>query len=261
MCNKCSRKQKKTFDMMVRNLHIYDMQKPTRKRRSKAEMVVSKRAKHDSSQSLLSPLQEFDLILQQHQIAAPDASADSSATSVWLALNVVLDHSTFEKTLLQHDIGSRHEENTVPLISRAYEEDFMRECVSEDDKPCSMGQYCECNFIDSQNPFVGVAFVMPDLHVIHNYMCILCLRKLTLILFYRLVNGAYKCNHLAQLYGNICDVPGEYHSSAMLVLPKNGDVHSMPFPVVAHQRNKYSVIIKNGHKYLQQRNVYFEDFH
>ena len=136
----------------------------------------------------------------------------------------------------------------------------MRECICVNDKPCSMGQYCECNFIDIGNPFVGVAFVMPELHVVYNSMCILCLRKLTLMLFYRLVNGGYKCNHLAQLYSNICDVPGEYHRSAMLVLPKHCAVHSMPLPVVAHQRNKYSVIFKNGHKYLKQNNVYFEDF-
>ena len=235
------------------------MLKATRKRRSKAEMCTSKRTRL-SSESVESTSHESDLILKKYQDAAPDSSVDSSATSVWLALNVVLDHSTFEKSLLQHDISSKHEENIVPLIPRAYEEDFMRECICVNDKPCSMGQYCECNFIDIGNPFVGVAFVMPELHVVYNSMCILCLRKLTLMLFYRLVNGGYKCNHLAQLYSNICDVPGEYHSSAMLVLPKHCAVHSMPLPVVAHQRNKYSVIFKNGYKYLKQNNVYFEDF-
>lgn len=202
----------------------------------------------------------LDLILKEHENKATDVSADSSATSVWLALNVVLDHSTFEMSLLQHDLSEKHDEHAVPLLTRQYEESFMRECISEDDKPCTLGQYCECNFIDSEQSFVGVAFVMPDLQSLDSNMCILCLRKLTQLLFYRIVNGGYKSSHIAQTYGNLCDIPGEYHSSAMLVLPKHSAVHCMPLPVVAHQRNKYSVVLRNGHRYLQQHNVYYEDF-
>jgi hypothetical protein len=248
--------------MMLISLESFEM--ATRKRRSKADLSMSKKLKHhDSQYSESVTLHASDLILQKYQDAAHDCSVDSSATSVWLALNVVLDNTTFENSLLQHDISFKHEENMAPLLTRSYEEQFMRECICEEfphDKPCSMGQYCECNFIDDENPFVGVAFVMPELQVVQNSMCILCLRKLTLMLFYRVVNGAFKCDHLVQLYGNICDVPGEYHSSAMLVLPKHCAVHSMPLPVVAHQRNKYSIIFKNGHRYLKQKNVYFEDF-
>ena len=236
------------------------MLKATRKRRSKAEMCTSKRTRL-SSESVESTSHESDLILKKYQDAAPDSSVDSSATSVWLALNVVLDHSTFEKSLLQHDISSKHEENIVPLIPRAYEEDFMRDCICVNDKPCSMGQYCECNFIDLEHSFVGVSCVMPDLLSHQNTMCILCMRKLTQILYYRIVNGSLKSSHIAQTYGNICDVPGEYDSSAMLVLPKQSTVHNMPLPVVAHQRNKYRVVLRDGHRYLQQCNVYYEDFH
>ena len=116
------------------------------------------------------------------------------------------------------------------------------------------------NFIDSEHSFVGVVFVMPDLQSLDNTMCILCLRKLTQMLFYRIVNGAYKSSHLAQTYGNVCDVPGEYDSSAMLVLPKHSAVHSMPLPVVAHQRNQYRVVLRDGRRYLQQCKVYYEYF-
>jgi hypothetical protein len=230
--------------------------KVTRKRRPKADMRPSKRSKvaEHSAQN------EIDIILKEYQDKAHDVSADSSATSVWLALNVVLDHSSFEKSLLQHDLSTKHEDNIVPLVTRAYEESLMRECISDEDKPCSLGQYCECNFIDSEHSFVGVTFVMPDLQSLENNMCILCLRKLTQMLFYRIVNGAYKSSHLAQTYGNICDVPGEYHSSAMLVLPKHSAVHSMPLPVVAHQRNKYHVVLRDGRRHLEQNNVYYEDF-
>jgi hypothetical protein len=177
-----------------------------------------------------------------------------------MALNVVLDHSTFEKSLLQHDLNKKHDHNVVPLVTRAYEESFMRECMLPEDRPCSLGQFCECNFIDREHEFVGVSFVMPDLRSSDNSMCILCLRKLTQMLFYRLVNGGYKTSHLFQIYGNICDVTGEYHNSAMLVMPKHSAVHSMPLPVVAHQRSKYRVVLRDGKRHLTQLNVYFEDF-
>jgi hypothetical protein len=83
----------------------------------------------------------------------------------------------------------------------------MRECVHEHDKPCSMGQYCECNFIDQEHAFVGVAFVMPELNSDETGMCILCLRKLTQLLFYRVQKAGFTSSQLIQTYGNICDPP------------------------------------------------------
>ena len=230
--------------------------KSMRKRKQPLDVRGSKRAKNVDNNTQ----HALDMILKEHQEKADHKCADSSATSVWLALNVVLDNSSFQKSLLQHDMSCKHEENAVPLVSRAYEESFMRECISEEDKPCCLGAYCECNFIDNKHAFVGVAFVMPELHSNDSSMCILCLRKLTQLLFYRIVNGAFNTGHIVQTYGNICDVPGEYHSSAMLVLPKHSAVHCMPLPVVAHQRNKYSVVLRDGKRHLQQHNVYYEDF-
>ena len=65
---------------------------------------------------------------------------------------------------------------------------------------------------------------------------------------------------LLQIYENACDVPGEYHSSAMLIMPPDGPVQNMPLPVVSHQRHKYHVVHIDGHRHLRQRNVYVEDF-
>ena len=203
---------------------------------------------------------EIEHLLEVHEAQAANTSADTSCTSVWLALNVVLDHSTFQKSLLAHDLSSKTQNNVVPVVTRAYEESFMRECVHEHDKPCSMGQYCECNFIDQEHAFVGVAFVMPELNSDETGMCILCLRKLTQLLFYRVQKAGFTSSQLIQTYGNVCDAPGEYHSSAMLIMPPHGPVLCMPLPVVAHQRNKYYVVREDGHRCLKQRNVYVEDF-
>jgi hypothetical protein len=46
----------------------------------------------------------------------------------------------------------------------------------------------------------------------------------------------------------------------MLICPPNGPVHCMPMPIVAHQRNRYSVVTQHGIRYIKQHNVYMEDF-
>lgn len=229
-----------------------------RKRRAAAsERTLSKRSRHDVTTSAIAEIEE---ILRGYEEQADNTSADTSQTSVWIALKIVLDNSTFQRSLLAHDMSRRMENHVVPVVSRAYEESFMRECMAEDEKPCSMGQYCECNFIDEQHGFVGVAFVMPEIDSEARGLCILCLRKLTQMLFYRVQKSGFRSSHLIQTYGNICDQPGEYHSSAMLIMPPHGPVHCMPLPVVAHQRNKYYVVHEGGIRRLRQRNVYVEDF-
>jgi hypothetical protein len=34
----------------------------------------------------------------------------------------------------------------------------------------------------------------------------------------------------------------------------------MPMPIVAHQRNRYSVVTHHGIRYIKQHRVYMEDF-
>jgi hypothetical protein len=226
--------------------------KSGRKRTVRLEPRSLKRQKLQTS---LSTPNDFVKILKDYQEKATDSCAESSSNPVWMALNIVLDHTTFENSLLQHGLSKKQDNNVAPLVTRAYKESFMRESMLPEDKQCSLGQYCECNFIDRKQNFVGVAFVMPDLLLTDNSMCILCLRKLTQLLFYRVDNGGYQTSHVMQIYGNICDVPGEYHSSAKLVMPKHSTVHSMPLPVVAHQSSKYRVFLRHGKRHLKQVNV------
>ena len=51
-----------------------------------------------------------------------------------------------------------------------------------------------------------------------------------------------------------------YNREACLACPPNGPVECMPLPSVSHQRNKYSVIKKNGIQYIQQHFVGVQDF-
>ncbi len=45
---------------------------------------------------------------------------------MWIGLNVVLDHSTFQKSVLAHDLSSKMKNNSVQVVMRAYEESYMR---------------------------------------------------------------------------------------------------------------------------------------
>lgn len=150
--------------------------------------------------------------------------------------------------------------HNVPLVSRVYEERYMRECKRKDEIPCTLGVMCECMFVDCSQPFIGVQFQLPDVSSSAAGMCVLCLRKTTTLLFYKTIyNGEY-INSVIQKYGNICNVSGEYHPSAMLCCPVNGPLHCMPLPIVAHQRNRYTVQVIGGIKHIKQQGVYMEDF-
>ena len=91
-------------------------------------------------------------------------------------------------------------------------------------------------------------------------LCVLCLRKSTQLLYYRLVCRGEKHTNFVQVYGNISNQAGEYHPNAMLTPPPNCAVHCMPLPVVAHQRNRYYVETVDGRRVMRQRYVFQEDF-
>ena len=150
----------------------------------------------------------------------------------------------------------------IPLISRKYEEKFMRACIDAQEKPCSMQKQCEAMFINPEQAFVCMRFQIPNVsgkEVENNTLCILCLRKQTLLLFYRTMHAGYDPGVLIQRHGNICNEPGEYSRSAMIFANPNGPIQCMPLPIVAHQRNRYQVLSIAGIKHLRQIGVGVND--
>jgi len=148
----------------------------------------------------------------------------------------------------------------IPLVTRVYEEQFMRQCVGAHEKACCMNEECECMLISKEHPFVGVQFEIPNTEHGSNGMCVLCLRKMTTLLFYRTIQKGITVHSQIQRHGNICNQVGEYHPSVMLICPPNGPVSSMPLPIVAHQRNRYEVALVHGVCYLKQKRVGMQDF-
>lgn len=174
--------------------------------------------------------------------------------------------------------------SNLPIITKAYEESFMRETFSGE-RQCAMGSKCECMFIDQNAPFIGVEFELPNEETkidaitqldtkqiqdsVRNSkqgskneskLCVLCSRKTTQKLFYDACYSGARTQGLIQRYGNLCNQPGEYARNCMLICPPNAQWHCLPFPIMSHQRNRYRVQVVAGIKYLQQLRVSYEDF-
>ena len=183
-----------------------------------------------------------------------------------LQLDHVLSSVPYQAMLESLFGGVSQPAHEVPLVTKAYEESFMREpCPGE--LPCVMGEVCECRFIDRNAPFVGVQFELPGVAMGKTAkadgaarMCVLCYRKTTQRLFYDACYSGRRVQGLIQHYGNLCNQPGEYARCCMLICPPSAQWQCMPLPIMSHQRNRYRVHVVAGVKHLQQLRVAYEDF-
>eukprot|EP00961_Rhodomonas_salina_P012829 172772-Rhodomonas_salina.9 len=178
-----------------------------------------------------------------------------------IVLDTILSRLPYQQMLEELFGGDEKMTADVPIVSRVYEESFMRQCDNHDEKPCVMGNKCECMFIDPQFQFIGTEFLLPTEEPSEQaQMCVLCCRKVTQQLFHDMLFKGITFRGVIQRYGNMCDQKGEYARQCMLICPPNSNVHCMPLPIVAHQRNRYSVVVRNGVCCLRQHRVYYEDF-
>jgi hypothetical protein len=197
--------------------------------------------------------------------------------------DISLDHilsSVSYKDML-HDLFGGFEDNEVqpsecaaplkapciPVVTKTYEESFMREPMWEYERQCVMGSNCECNFIGAHpgEGFTAVEFTLPSEQYVDScdrsrQMCVLCHRRLVQSLFYDIIYAGSPYKGVIQRYGNICNHEGEYAREVMLICPPNGPVECMPFPSASHQRNKYAVYSKGGIRYIKQNHMGWQDF-
>lgn len=166
------------------------------------------------------------------------------------------------KSMLENLFGSADQQQAelpdVPILGRAYEESFMRQPMPGE-RPCVMGDQCECMQIDRNAPFVGVELRLPN-DPDAPQMCVLCSRATTQKCFYDMCFLGRPVKGVIQRYGGIFGQPGEYAAECMLICPRSLGMASMPVPSVSHQRNRYSVVVHGGAKQLRQHRVGFEDF-
>lgn len=181
------------------------------------------------------------------------------------------------KDILQNLYGGRCETaahfNDVPVLTRLYEESFMREPIHISERPCAMGRECECMKIDPHNAFIGVEFALQVESTTGPHMCVLCSRKTTQKLFYDLIYNNAPAAGQIQRYGVMSNVENEYKVEYCLIMPPQvrqsmfcicmthgnvcmptqGPVHCMPYPTVVHCRNNYTVQTRACVRYLVQK--------
>lgn len=192
-------------------------------------------------------------ILRQLNTGAP------STRQSQLALDHILSKVPYRTMLENLFKSSDTKVQDVPILSRSFEESFMRQPLSGE-QACVMGDQCECMHIDRSAPFVGVELRFhgdPET----PQMCVLCTRALTQKCYYDVCFLSRPVKGVIQRYGNIFDQQGEYSVECMLALPRSVGPSCMPVPCVSHQRNRYSVEMHGGVKNIRQHRVGFEDFH
>lgn len=137
-----------------------------------------------------------------------NTSSLAPSTPDELDLDVILSRVPYREIL--ENLYGRDQTPTsdVPVISRIFEETFMRE-PAKGERACASGELCECNFIDPCMPFTGVEFVLPGETCLGApHLCVLCSRKVTQKLFYDILFTGKEAHGVIQRYGNICGVAG-----------------------------------------------------
>ena len=178
-----------------------------------------------------------------------------------LKIHTILNGISYKQIIDEVFTNHTYQNREVPLVTKAYEESFMRECLDNTEKKCAMMNDCECMKIDEGNQFIGTQFLMPgETGRDEPRMCVLCQRQITQKLYFDLMYDGMTFDFPIQMYGNICETPGEYSKEVMLFCPTNGPLHSMPYPSVSHQRNRYSVYTNYGIRYIKQHRVGVEEF-
>jgi len=199
-----------------------------------------------------------DLRLPQLILRSINTSPKVPAVPGELDLDAILSRVPY-RDILENLYGrEEYARGEVPVVSRAYEEAFLREPMPGE-RPCVSGELCECMFIDRACPFVAAELRLPN-DPDTAQMCVLCSRATTQKCFYDMCYLGKPVKGVIQRYGCIFGQPGEYATECMLVCPRTLGMASMPVPSMSHQRNRYSVVCHGGAKHLRQHRVAHEDF-
>lgn len=189
-----------------------------------------------------------------------DAQIQEMVRKVSRNLNTIIEMTDYKSVLEGVDTKQIVYTSEIRSVSKSYEDTYLRQSVSAGERECVRGGHCECMFIDSAQPFVGVEYLLPweSAKEAGNGMCLPCIRAATQALFYDILHSGLKINGLVQKFYNEHSSEGEYRLSAMLFCPPSGPVHNLPMPVMRHQRNFYKVNVKNCVHFMEQVGVDFQ---
>jgi hypothetical protein len=202
--------------------------------------------------------------LKEMVMAQLRAGAQSQEQRPSLEVHCLLSKLPYQKMLSDLFMHQDKDEEVlpspnIPYVTRTYEESFMREPLNSSERLCAKQDHCECMFLDREQPFIAVEFLLPGERPPPTpHLCVVCCRAVTQQLYYDIMFDKQDFGGVIQRFGNIHSQPGEYALDAMLIAAPNVALHIMPLPIVSHQRNRYSVVVKRGIKHLKQSRVHFQ---
>ena len=188
----------------------------------------------DACESILTAIQRSTVAAAASSSSSVggDAANNGSSGCVEQDRSVNLDHILSKvpyKDMLRDLFGSNasttegYRAPCIPVVSRAYEESYMRQPIYSYERPCVMGSSCECNFIGASpsDGFTAVEFLLPSeasalgsgqqpVAAAAHQMCVLCHRRLVQSLFYDIIYAGSPYRGIIQRYGNICNHGNEY---------------------------------------------------
>ena len=174
----------------------WSTQKRPKSGRAKPDGARKKARQHFEHQE---PQSLQDLALQ---ISASILNSTPSKMDNTLNLHTILSNVPY-RDILENLFGSEGAPPAeVLVISKGYEELFLREPMGPNERPCVMGLECEGQMIDKNHRMTLVEFLLPNQPRTEPQMCVLCCRKHTQKLFYDLLYNP-PANHMGviQRYG------------------------------------------------------------
>lgn len=229
--------------------------------------AIARSSKHGGGggigQNAVSSLLQHEMEQQQNSSITVTAAAAQfpSERDMSLRMDFILSRLPYRDMLRDLFSDASNVAPSIPIVEKQYEESYMREPIGGNERQCTMGPLCECNMISRERGFVGVEFLLPgERQAEARQMCVLCHRKTVQTLFHDIVYCGSPYRGVIQKYGNICGQPNEYAKEVALLCPPGGPVENMPYPSVSHQRNRYSIVERNGIRYIKQRNMSHQDF-
>jgi hypothetical protein len=208
------------------------------------------RQQHDHAEPV--SLRELARSISQSILSTASARLDPTSLNLSTILSGVAYREILENLFGDGDGVSAE----IPVVSKAYEEAYLRECIGPNERPCVMGADCEGHNISKTHRFACTELLLPGEGRAEPQMCVLCCRKHTQKLYYDvLYNPPAMHTGAIQRYGVVVGVPGEYAAGSALIMPATGPVHAMPFPSVAYCRADYTVVVRNATRFVVQAKV------
>ena len=182
---KYTRKRKRKQDKSDKSLHENTQKKQSHGFRSNKEQFIAEKQTHNKhdviDQNIKSVINDThkQLIIGgvdwalQNQDQAQD-NIQKMTTLVSKNLLSVMSSTNYKNVLKSTGEENIIYTNDIKLVTKRYEETYMRQKILEHENDCICKNNCECMYIDPSSPFIGVEYQLPWGNPHKNVVCAYC---------------------------------------------------------------------------------------